>query len=334
MIAFPPSTGPVEVALARSVEAIPEPNALRGSCAYELKIDGWRLIVLWPPTGEVELWSRNGASLTQQFPELVAAAQRHLQPGCCVDGEVTVWRDGRIDWTQLQTRMASAARAAERARVAPTSFLAFDLLAVDGADLRDRSWAERRSRLEEFAAAGTWAAPFELVPYTTDRAEAQRWFTDYAPFGIEGLVIKGRATPYRPGRREWLKCKHRATSEAVIGAVTGSLARPESLILGRCTSAGELMIIGRSVSLHDDQAAELAGVLRPSDQHPWPATLSGGFFGGTTIELTHVEPTQIVEIAADAALLGGRHRHAVRYLRRRPDLTVEDLDLFEPTASP
>jgi ATP-dependent DNA ligase len=334
VIVFPPPSGKIEVALARAVDFVPESGALRGGCVYEIKIDGWRLIVVNPlGKGSVELWSRRGSNLTAAFPEVAEAVAQQVPRGCCLDGEVTVWREGGIDWDQLSTRIGAAAGSAGRARAAPASYLVFDLLALAGEDLRGEPWAERRGRLEELAAAGQWAAPLELVPFTSDRAEAERWASDYAPFGIEGLVVKGRATPYRPGRRDWLKWKLRVTSEAIIGAVTGSVGQPESLVIGRYSEAGEFVMVGRSAALRPDQAADLAAVLQPvpADRHPWPVQI-GGWFGESSADLVHVAPTAVVEIAADSARLGVRYRHAVRYLRRRPDLTVEDVNQSEAAA--
>ena len=74
------------------------------------------------------------------------------------------------------------------------------------------------------------AAPLQLTPSTTDAAEAQRWFEDCRPAGVEGLVVKGAASPYRPGRRDWLKVKNRQTEEVIVGGVLGELRRPDAVV--------------------------------------------------------------------------------------------------------
>jgi ATP-dependent DNA ligase len=79
-VTFPPSTGPIEVTLTRPVDDIPHQcRTLEGQphLAYELKIDGWRLVLSKTPAGAVELWSRRGRNLTAAFPELAAAALEH-----------------------------------------------------------------------------------------------------------------------------------------------------------------------------------------------------------------------------------------------------------------
>lgn len=63
----------------------------------------------------------------------------------------------------------------------------------------------------------------------------------------------------------------------------------------------------------------------PAAEHPWPGEISSGHFGGGPVAITHVRPALVIEIAADPALQAGRHRHAVRLLRLRPDLSPTDI---------
>ena len=81
-------------------------------------------------------------------------------------------------------------------------------------------------------------------------------------------------------------------------------------------------------ALTGQQADELAAALTevPDSAHPWPAEIGGGHFGGGKVAITHVQPDLVVEVAADTALQAGRHRHALRLLRVRTDLTPEDID--------
>ena len=117
----------------------------------------------------------------------------------------------------------------------------------------------------------------------------------------------------------------------MIGAVIGPLTRPEAIVVGRFTPDGVLMVVGRSTALNAAQATDLASVLMPipASQHPWPNEIGGGHFGGGMVEITHVVPRIVVEVAADSAMQAGRHRHSVRYVWRCPDLGPHDL---EPTS--
>jgi ATP-dependent DNA ligase len=80
----------------------------------------------------------------------------------------------------------------------PASYVAFDLLAIGGVDLRTQRWSTRRQRLEGIAA---WAPPLQLSLVTDDPIEATEWFEALPAIGVEGLVAKGKARRYEPGRR-------------------------------------------------------------------------------------------------------------------------------------
>ena len=99
-------------------------------------------------------------------------------------------------------------------------------------------------------------------------------------------------------------------------------------MVGRFTAEGMFTMVGRSTALTDRQAKELAAALTevPESDHPWPAEIGGGHFGGGKVAITHVDPVVVVEVAADTALQSGRHRHALRLLRIRTDLTPADVE--------
>jgi ATP-dependent DNA ligase len=315
----------VAVELAKPVRDIPPADALPGGCRYEPKWDGYRLVVVRQPTS-TRLWSKQGRDLTDRFPDVAAAALAQLPAGTVVDGEVVVWNGQRLDFGLLQRRLGTApGRIGPLVAASPASYVAFDLLAVGGTDLRARPLRRRRAELE--ALAEGWAPPLQLSPTTADVDEARQWFADFRAAGVEGLVAKGASTRYAPGRREWLKVKSWETTEVLAGGVIGSLERPSQLVAGMYRD-GELVVVGRTSPLSPRQAAELAEALTPAGRdHPWPERIGTGRFGGgrLTVALTRVEPTVVVEISADAALQAGVFRHPMRYLRVRADLRPEDV---------
>jgi len=145
---------------------------------------------------------------------------------------------------------------------------------------------------------------------------------------VEGLVVKGAASRYQPGRREWVKVKHRDTVEVIVGGVLGPIDHPEVVIAGRYSAGGGLVMVGRTVPLAAAQSAELGAVLKPAKRgHPWPNEISSYRWGGrdTKNPLTKVQPTTVIEVLADAAMQTGQWRHGLRYARYRPDLRPEDL---------
>jgi ATP-dependent DNA ligase len=318
-------SGPVAVELAKPVRTIPAASALPGGCLYEPKWDGYRLVVV-RTGGSTRVWSKQGRDLTDRFPDVVAAAVAQVPAGTVLDGEVVIWNGSRLDFGLLQQRMVTpAGRIAALAAAHPASYVAFDLLAAGGTDLRAWTLTRRRAALTDLAAR--WAPPLQLSPATTDPAEARTWFHDYRPAGVEGLVAKGAGTRYAPGRREWLKVKSWETTEVIAGGVIGPIERPSQLVAGRYRD-GELVVVGRTSPLSPRQSAELAAVLTPADgDHPWPERIGTGRFGGgrLSVVLTRVDPAVVAEVSADAALQAGVFRHPLRVVRVRPDLVPADL---------
>jgi hypothetical protein len=78
----------------------------------------------------------------------------------------------------------------------------------------------------------------------------------------------------------------------------------------------------------------LAAVLSRTDEHPWPARIGAGHFGGQLVDLVRVEPTVVVEVAGDAAQQAGRWCHQLRLLRLRPDLTPAQVQRPQPLRFP
>jgi ATP-dependent DNA ligase len=280
--------------------------------------------------GRAWIRSRRGTDLTGAFPDIAEAASRQLPTNTLLDGELVVWDGDRLDFTALQRRVASPVRARALARTAPASYVVFDVLQLDGRDLAGQPLRIRRRRLEGLLPG--LVPPLQVNPATRDRAVAQQWLGDHraAGVGIEGLVIKGLAVRYQPGRRAWLKLRTRASAEALVGAVTGPLTRPERLILALPDGEGRLVIAGSTGPLSPGQQRDIGGLLRaPVGGHPWPDQIPTGWIGGwsgpSRLAVTLVEPDLVVEVDADAAYEHRRWRHLTRLIRARPDLSPQDL---------
>jgi len=231
-----------------------------------------------------------------------------------------VWgRDG-LDFGALHQRLTSTkVRAAELAVAAPATFMAFDVLALDDTDVRPRPLGERRVLLEALMA--DVRPPLQLTPQTGQLAAAEQWMRDYAlaPVGVEGIVAKGMGDPYMPNQRGWVKVKIRDTADALVGAVVGTIERPQRLVLGRLVE-GQLRIVGSTGDLRAVQQAEVAALLVLAQEHPWPTKLMLGWGTRERTPIVRVEPLVTVEVLADHAVDAGRWRHTTRFLRTRPDL--------------
>ncbi|MFJ8871303.1 ATP-dependent DNA ligase [Streptomyces sp. NPDC102473] len=275
---------PVEPMLAQARETIPLPGAMPGGMLIDPKFDGFRCLLFTPiEDGQsVSLQTRRGAMYQSRFPDLVAAAGQ-LPCGLVLDGELAVLEEGQLSFTALQRRATAVRQAKVLAAELPAHFIAFDILQVDGRELLDEPLWRRREILEALFADHRLTPPWTLCPSTTDLAVAQEWLTEWTDVpGVEGVVVKSRAGRYRPGvRGSWYKVRRRATTEAIIGGVTGSLRKPQVLLLGRFDMSGRLRMIGKTVPLKPAAAAEVADQLTAADtDHPWTGVRFSARWGG------------------------------------------------------
>ncbi|BCM65725.1 hypothetical protein EASAB2608_01059 [Streptomyces sp. EAS-AB2608] len=259
--------------LAQPRYQLPAPGALPGGLAFQPKFDGYRALLFTPNAapGPVLLQSRRGALIQTRFPDLVQAAV-YLPEGLVLDGELVVWAGEQLSFEALQRRAASSGRSAVRlAAELPAHFIAFDALQVDGKELLSEPYERRRARLEQLFTERALAPPWTLCPETSDVALAQDWLISWTTLpGIEGLVIRGSQQRYLPGARALIKVRRRDTTEGIVGAITGTLRRPQSLLLGRYDQDGRLRPVARSTQLHPEHARRLADQLTAGQpQHPW-----------------------------------------------------------------
>lgn len=339
---------PIAPMLARQVGAIPP------GMAYEPKWDGWRCIIA-RDVARTRLWSRRGSDLAGFFPEIVDACAA-LPARCVLDGELVVLEDGRLQYTRLANRHASAARAASLAAQFPASFVAFDVLGFEDVNLMDQPWHVRREVLD--AMAEQWQPPLLLSPVTRDREVAQRWFTAFEAAGLDGVVAKPLDQPYQPGVRAVFKVKHRRTADVVVAGFrldrTHTPARPSlgSVLLGLYDEAGVLHHIGVAAAFPGDQRAELARLfaeleVRPGeegyDEHPWSEALARQTGARVPDSVTRwsapreeahlIWPPLVCEVSYDALHDRVRLRSNASFVRWRPDRDPESCR-FDQLASP
>jgi ATP-dependent DNA ligase len=319
--------------LAKPTDHLTTEREMPGGSSYEPKWDGYRSIVGVDLDGRAHIRSRRGADITRSFPDVAGPAAEQLPPGTLLDGEMVVWGGIELDFSQLQRRIASPARAAVLARSKPASFMAFDILALRGVDLTDEQFRTRRRRLQSLVPV--LAPPLQITPATRDRAIAQNWLRDYtrADVGVEGIVVKGLSTRYHPGQRGWLKYRTTETAECIVGAVAGTVRSPQRLILGLYDAAGEFVVVGGTGDLKPGQQREVGALLEPmTGEHPWPPDVpmrsgAGPWTKERARPLTRVEPNLVVEIEANSTWADHHWRHIVRFVRARPDLTPAEIDL-------
>lgn len=279
----------VAVALARPAEALPGDG-----WAFEPKWDGWRGVL-----AAGRLSSRHGTDLSRRFSELL----RQVPEGRVLDGEIVCWTDGRLDFRGLNRRSAGNS----------VAFVVFDILKHGGQDQRRLPYRTRRKLLTTLELRPS----LHLVESTTDQTTALRWWEDYRPVGIEGLVAKRLADPYRPGQRDWLKLRHRSTEDFLVVGVTGTAERPSGLVLGQ-QDGERVRTVAVSLPLSAELSAEIGPQLTPLVDHPVP--LAFGLPGQEPVLHLPLKPTLTVEVLTDGVADRGRCRHGVRVLRVRSGL--------------
>lgn len=200
--------GPNELALARLADAVPE----GGEWVHELKLDGYRVLARLEG-GDVRLITRGGHDWTERFPAVADALRGLPAEQALLDGEVVVrLPDGRTSFQALQSLLSSLPR--ERGELC---YVAFDLLHLDGHDLRPAPLLERKRALRALVEGSERTVRFSEHVV----GQGPEVFRGACAHGVEGVVSKRAASPYRPGRGlDWLKVKCLARQELVIGGFT------------------------------------------------------------------------------------------------------------------
>jgi ATP-dependent DNA ligase len=323
-----PVRPPVHPMLARLTRELP-----RDGHVYEPKWDGFRFIV-FRDGDELLLQSRNLKPLDRYFPELREPLLRSLPGRCVVDGELVVPKGDRLDFDALSERIHPAAsRVAMLAERDPASFVAFDLLVGDGADLTGQPFVARRATLEELA--GGFQPPVHLTPATEDPVTAEDWFERFEGAGLDGVMAKPTDGAYEPGKRTLRKVKHQRTADVVVAGFRWHKDGRSvgSLLLGLHDDGGELRHIGVASAFTATRRAELVGELeplRPRDgarrEHPWAGedgttgspTAPSRWNAGKDTSWEPLRPELVAEVAYEQ-LQSGRLRHGARLVRWRPD---------------
>jgi bifunctional non-homologous end joining protein LigD len=242
----PPPPGPRKTPRIRSAAKAPMPDLIQPMAAtltdapprgedwlFEIKWDGVRAIA-FVDKEEVRLQSRSGLRCERQYPELAAIHHDIAARQAVLDGEIAVLdKNGVARFHLIQPRIANADPNAvgRLTRSTPVVYFVFDLLYLDGYDLRGAPLAERRKALEAIVTPG----PLLRISEAFSEGGAEMLEAARA-HGLEGIVAKRASSVYEPRRsREWLKLKIHGEQELIIGGYTapqGGRDRFGALVLG------------------------------------------------------------------------------------------------------
>ncbi|MGZ4570452.1 MAG: non-homologous end-joining DNA ligase [Blastococcus sp.] len=317
---------PVDVPLPMLATAgeLPDDDAAWG---YEFKWDGVRAVAA-VHGGELSLRSRKGTDITVRYPELGRFPDVLAAHDAVVDGEIVAMdARGRPDFGALQNRMhRTGPEVAGMAAADPVTYLIFDLLAWDGEDLLARPYAERRERLDELGVAGhRWVS----TPWF--RGGGAGVHAASLENGLEGIVAKRLAAPYRPGVRspDWRKVKNFRSQAVVVGGWRPGQGRRAggigSLLFGVPDDEGRLVYAGHvGTGFTDRDLADLKRSLTSRPTCPFDGTLPRE----VTRDAHWVEPDLVGEVAYAVWTADGRLRHP-SWRGVRDDLEPDDV-VVEP----
>ncbi|HEX2258076.1 MAG TPA: non-homologous end-joining DNA ligase, partial [Afifellaceae bacterium] len=197
--------------LATLVDAAPAGRAW----LHELKYDGYRCLLALGG-GEVRCYSRNGLDWTERFGRIARAAEAISVDSALIDGEIVAFApDGRTDFSTLQQALSEGG---------PISCFVFDLLELDGKDLKKLPLIERKERLRELVAGLPADGPIQYSEHV--RGEGEAVLKRICGAGHEGIVSKKADCPYQNKRaRTWVKVKCTRRQEFVVAGWTPSTKR-------------------------------------------------------------------------------------------------------------
>jgi ATP-dependent DNA ligase len=312
-----------------------------GCYLYEPKWDGFRAIV-FRDNDEVSIQSRDSRPLDRYFPELHQALLRGLPGNCVVDGEIVIATAHGLDFDALQLRLHPAASRVEKlAKQTPSSFVAFDVLAVRGRSLINEPQAVRRAALEKLL--GNVKPPLYVTPLTRDRQTALDWLSRFEGAGLDGVVAKLESGTYLPGKRAMIKVKHARTADCVVAGLRWHKSGKNavgSLLLGLYDDNGLLQHVGVTSSFTMAMRRQLVKELAPlrkkaMDEHPWrdwagaaaeSSRMPGAqsrWSAGKDLSWEPLRIERVCEVKYDH-MQGDRFRHAALFLRWRPDKRPRD----------
>ncbi len=223
---------------------------------YEIKYDGYR-ITAFTEKGETRLVTRNNLDYTAKFPSIAKAVTQAARGRAAVlDGElIAAGTDGRSDFQALQHYSARSQK--------QLIYMAFDLLALDGDDLRDMPLYDRKAKLRAFLAE----APSEVRYSAHVEDRGGDVYAAAQAMGLEGVVGKKADSAYRKGKNgDWIKLKCYKRQEFVIGGYTESDKKQHgigALLLG-FYEGNKLIYVGRAgTGISTSEAKRLLGLFRP-----------------------------------------------------------------------
>jgi bifunctional non-homologous end joining protein LigD len=316
--AMPTAIQPMLASIAE--DPFDDPNWL-----FEIKWDGYR-VISFIENGKVRMVSRNQNDLGPRYPELRELPKLVLAKSAILDGEVVVLDEhGRPSFSLMQQRTGIRAHGRQEAARPdlPILYYVFDLIYLDGYDLRRVGLDDRKRVLRKILPSG------ELVRYSDHHAgQGVALFQVAKQKGLEGIVAKKCNSCYEERRsREWLKIKITQTADCVIGGYTspeGARQYFGSLVLGLYNDQKQLIHVGHAgTGFNHATLKQIFEVLKEIESKKSP------FTGPVDAKNVHwVKPLRVAEVKfsewTHETSEGGLKLRAPVFLGLRDDKNPED----------
>lgn len=265
---------------------------------HEIKFDGYRMQLRVEKRRAV-LRTRKALDWTHRFPEI--AREARSLPDCMIDGEICALdEDGVPNFSGLQQALSDG-------RTGELIYFVFDLLFLDGADLRALPLDERKSRLADLMSATNGMPHFRYVEHFATSGET--FLKTACRANLEGIISKRRDAPYRAGRGDlWTKEKCRGGQEIVIGGWWGGPSKLRSLLVGSF-DGDEFVYRGRiGTGFNSENSGPVLRSLNRVKQAKSPFT--AGVKPPRAREITWVAPKLVAEVEYATVTRDGLLRQA------------------------
>ncbi|WP_333653854.1 ATP-dependent DNA ligase [Dissulfurispira sp.] len=328
---------PIRMALCERLSSSEDIIQKIGRAAIEAKYDGFR-VQCHKDDENVELFSRNLERTTHMFPEITMAMKKYINAKkAIIEGEALAYNEGTGELFPFQVTIQRKRKHGikELSKELPLKFFVFDLLYLDGVDYTEKSFSERRKKLEEIIRRNEIIEPSEMF-ITDDPSRIFKYFEDTIERGLEGVVAKRLDAPYSAGSRNfnWIKLKRSykggladtidvcivgyfrgkgARAKFGVGALLGAVYEPETDTFKTISKIGS--------GFKEDEFFELKKMLDEialKHKHP---RVDSAIDADVWVEPRYVITVMADEITRSPAHTAGKDKDGIGYALRFPRST-------------
>ncbi len=328
---------PIRMALCERLSSSEDIIQKIGKAAIEAKYDGFR-VQCHKDDDKVELFSRNLEKTTHMFPEIIMAMKKFINAdSAIIEGEALAYDEatGELFPFQVTIQRKRKHGIEELSKELPLKFFVFDLLYLDGVDYTEKSFLQRRKRLEAIIKKNNIIEPSEMF-ITDNPSEIFKYFERAVERGLEGVVAKRLDTPYSAGARNfnWIKLKRSykgelsdtidvcivgyfggkgARAKFGIGALLGAVYEPETDTFKTVSKIGS--------GFKEDEFIELKNILDEisiKHKHPRVDSLMDA---DVWVEPKYVITVMADEITRSPTHTAGKDKEDIGYALRFPRST-------------